>query len=152
MWMAASALAAAAFASGITMWLLREPLRPATPSPEELTRTWSSSYGTLALTVSADGAVYGVYTHDSGIIVGHYEDGLLLGQWCELPTRHGPDDGGPVQLRFARSANKLQLNGRWTYGESPTATWRNDFQGATIDDPPPPELVERLQKHEQCAQ
>ena len=119
--------------------------------PSRPRRRWpSSARAWLELTVADDGTVYGVYSHDSGIIMGHYEDGLLLGQWCELPTRRGPDDGGPLQLRFARSNHKIQLNGRWTYGESPEATWRDDFHGSTISEAPPSELVARLHKHELC--
>jgi hypothetical protein len=151
--LAAAIAGAALVASGVTYWLGRGPTSATgTPSPAELTRTWSTSYGVLDLTVTPDGTAYGVYTHDAGIVVGHYEDGLLLGQWCELPSRRGPEDGGSLQLWFARSTHKLQLTGRWTYGNAPTATWRNDFQGATVDDQPPSELVARLQQHELCPQ
>ncbi|HEX5058222.1 MAG TPA: serine/threonine-protein kinase [Kofleriaceae bacterium] len=147
---AGAVVAAAAIATGDTNWVDHSQPKVGEPTAGEVSGLWSTSYGTLDLKVAADGTAYGVYTHDSGIVMGHYEDGLFLGQWCELPSRRGPEDGGPLQLWFTHSAHKLQLSGRWSYANLPTAQWRTDFSGSMIDDKPSSELVARFDQHELC--
>jgi hypothetical protein len=121
------------------------------PSIEEATGAYSTNHGVLLLQISPSGHAYGVYQYDEGILVGHYRDGQLMGRWCEAPSRMSPKDAGNIEIRFAlNTRNRLQLEGRWRYGDDPSSAWQYDFYGNTFHSQPPPELVKRLQQRIPC--
>jgi serine/threonine protein kinase len=123
---------------------------PPAPAMAEVAGTYDVNFGVLLFTVDADGRAYGVYQHDDGILVGHYDDGLFMGVWCELPTRRAPDHAGKIEIGFAHTANHVQVEGRWTYGHEPAARWLPDWWGKSTATIPPPGLVERMRQRAQC--
>jgi len=123
--------------------------RPA-PTLAEVTGTYTTNTGVLLFTVDADGRAYGVYQHDDGILVGHYNDGLFMGVWCEAPTRRAPDDAGQIEIRFAHNASHVQIESRWTYGYDRDARWLPDWYGKSTATMPPPGLTARMKEHVQC--
>ena len=150
--------------AGTLAWrtVTREQVPPS-PTPAEISGAWEVNFGQLALHVGDDGETYGVYEHDTGILVGHYRDGLFVGRWCELPTRHGSEDAGVIQLQFTRGKQGLAVDGRWAYGDSPdtvtaysavsTTQWHTGqagFFGDKLDTPPERTLGERLDQHALC--
>jgi hypothetical protein len=133
---------------------------PETPPARELAGVWQTNFGTLVLRIDEDGGAYGVYEHDSGIVVGRYRDGLFIGRWCELPSYRDQQDAGVLQLQFARAANGHVVDGRWSYGDapdlvSPTAqaqwhTGKGGFYGEQVDRAAPAALAERLERRTPC--
>jgi len=123
---------------------------PPAPGLAEIAGTYDVNYGVMLFTVDAEGRAYGVYQHDDGILIGHYNDGLFLGVWCEAPTFRGPDNAGKLEIRFARNASRIQLEGRWTYGHERGARWLSDWFGKSTTTLPPPGLVERVKQRTQC--
>ena len=92
--------------------------------------------GNLYLEQLPDGLVVGAYGYDEGVLVGRLVDSSFRGTWCEVPTRKGPTDAGPVELTFVLVAGQRTIDGRWRYaailraarggrtGTSPTARRR----------------------------
>jgi len=123
---------------------------PPAPTTAEVAGTYDSNFGVMVMTIDADGRAYAVYQHDDGILVGHYNNGLFMGVWCESPTRRGPDDAGLIEMRFARNANHVQIEGRWTYGFDPRGHWLSDWYGKSTATMAPPGLTTRLPQHALC--
>jgi hypothetical protein len=154
----AALIAASAGAGALAAVALRSS-PPASPAREELAGTWTLNFGTMLFEVAPDGTAYGVYDHDTGVLVGHYKDGLMVGRWCELPTRRAPADAGVIQLQFARGKLGPVVEGRWAYGDVPDTTsqteplWhtgQSGFFGERVEVAPPPTLVERFAQHVVC--
>jgi hypothetical protein len=148
--LAALVVAAAAVGGGATWIGLRRGPAVGAPSNAEVSGAWDVNFGNLRLKVDADGTAYGVYEHDDGILVGRYTDGTFTGRWCELPTRRGPADAGPVELHVTRSVTRMMIEGRWRYGDAPDAQWQTDFYGFSVPTASPAALELRLQRHEPC--
>ncbi|MEY2453179.1 MAG: hypothetical protein QOD92_2753 [Acidimicrobiaceae bacterium] len=108
---------------------------------------WSGDWGDLVLRVTADGKVVAAYAYDQGMIVGTLTGRRIDGWWCEVPSRKGPGDAGPVQFDFVGDpAKSLTIDGRWQYA-SGNGTWSEDWDiDAKSTQAPPPELVARLDK------
>jgi hypothetical protein len=131
--------------------VVRRALTPApAPAMAEIAGTYDVNYGVMLFTVDAEGRAYGVYQHDDGIVVGHYNNGLFMGVWCEAPTHRGPDNAGKLEIRFAHNADRIQVEGRWTYGHDRDARWLSDWFGKSTTTIPPPGLVERMKQRAQC--
>jgi hypothetical protein len=120
------------------------------PTIAEATATYDTNFGVMVLTIDADGRAYAVYQHDEGILVGHYNNGLFMGVWCETPTRRTPDDAGFIEMRFARNASHVQIESRFTYGFNPRGPWLSDWYGKSTATMPPPGLAARHQQHTLC--
>ena len=139
----------------------KPPLAPL--SAADISGTWKVNFGTLVLKVDANGEMRGVYEHDEGRLAGRYYGGLFMGRWCELPSHRGPQDAGVLQLQFARSGDRIAIDGRWTYGDSPDTldvsgvsntlwhTGEAGFFGAKLDAVAPPSaLARRLEEPVEC--
>jgi len=139
-----------AAAGGAAAYLASRPSKPGGfPTPAELGGAWDTGlFGTMQLQVEPDGTAYGVYHWDDGIIVGNYKNGVLVGKWCELPSRRAPDDGGRLQITFVRGAHRIMVDGVWSYGE--TGAWQKDWTGSRLDSLPPIELEQRLNRRVPC--
>ncbi len=125
------------------------------PSPvtaaELASRSWHiAAFGDLLLRIEPSGAVYGVYEHDDGILQGTFAEGVFDGVWCEMPSRHGPDDAGRIQIRFVRDVDRVLLVGSWTYGMDAAAPWQRDFLGISNAMPAITPLDKRIQDHVTC--
>lgn len=142
---------ASALIGGVGGWIARAPDRiGAPPTNAEMNTSWEGRFGTLLLRVDEDGTAYGVYEHDDGILEGHYEHGVLVGWWCELPSRRPGDDAGLVEMQFVRGARRILIDGRWKYGADDKALWVRDWNGFNAEKPPAPELDQRMQRHTRC--
>ncbi|HEY5936812.1 MAG TPA: serine/threonine-protein kinase, partial [Kofleriaceae bacterium] len=147
--LAAGAIVMAGLGAGAVYLATRSKTLSKYPTPAELNGAWDTGlFGTLQLQVEPDGTAYGVYHWDDGIIVGTYQNGVLVGNWCELPSRRGPDDGGRLQITFVRGAHRIMVDGLWTYGEN--GTWQKDWTGSRLDSLPPIELEQRLNRRVPC--
>jgi hypothetical protein len=120
------------------------------PTIAEAAATYDSNFGVMVMTIDADGRAYATYQHDDGVLVGHYNNGLFMGVWCEAPTRRAPDDAGLIEMRFARNANHIQIESRWTYGFDPKVHWLSDWYGKSTATMPPPGITARIQQHALC--
>ncbi|MEJ7600080.1 MAG: serine/threonine-protein kinase [Kofleriaceae bacterium] len=158
-WLAVFGIAMLATGAGAAAaWTARDSmLAPLTPA--DISGTWKVNFGTLVLRVDNDGRVFGAYEHDEGTLVGRYHDGLFMGRWCEQPTQRGPKDAGVLQLQFARRADRIVVDGRWTYGDLPDSvgvaetqwhTHEAGFFGAKLDVAPPVALARRLEGRASC--
>ncbi|MEJ7599399.1 MAG: hypothetical protein WKG01_15945 [Kofleriaceae bacterium] len=147
--MIAIGLAAAATASAITAYLVHDPRPRGVFGQAEVSGSWMMNYGNMQLQVEPDGTVYGVYEHDEGILIGRYENDVIKGVWCELPTRRGPSDAGHFEVRFARANDRLLMEGRWRYGDSPSALWQPDWVGFALSTPNVI-LEQRIQRRLPC--
>lgn len=110
---------------------------------------WSGDWGNLAMRVDADGGVVASYSHDAGDIVGTInDDGIMVGWWCEAPSRSPDNDAGTVEMRLVEGSNGAAIDGRWTYGEHTASKgWRDDWDiAAKTSSEPPAELTARLDK------
>ena len=142
---------AAALLGAAAMYAFEAPAAPRPVSGDEISGVWNTGmFGTMQLQVDPDGKAYAVYEWDDGVIVGNFADGVLVGKWCEVPTRKGPDDGGLLRLTFIRGPHRIAADGVWTYGDSATATWQPNWTGWKLTTAPPSELVQRLQRHVLC--
>ncbi|MGN6109171.1 MAG: serine/threonine-protein kinase [Kofleriaceae bacterium] len=144
--------AAAAIGAAVTYAVVYAPPPADPPTGAEISRAWLVNFGNMLVDIDERGNAYAVYGHDEGIIVGHYHDGLLIGRWCELPSRTSSDDSGVIELRFARSTRDLVVEGRWKYGDALTAPWQIGPAGffGRSDAAPPPELARRFAQRMPC--
>lgn len=129
------------------------PQSPPQPAGEPLSSGavsgfWTGDWGDLVLRVSDGGRVVATYAHDQGMIVGTLSGRRITGWWCEVPSRKGPGDAGPVQFDFVGEPGQaLAIDGRWLYASGATsgATWSEDWDiDAKSQTPPPQALVDRL--------
>ena len=148
-------------ATTVALWPTRPtPIAPLDPA--HITGTWKVNFGALALRVEPDGSAFGVYEHDDGTLAGRYLEGLFMGRWCEQPSRVGPKDAGVLQLHFARTGDRIVVDGRWSYGDAPDPVdiadagrtqWHGGeagFFGAKLDVPAPTALAKRLAERVPC--
>jgi hypothetical protein len=126
------------------------PSPPAPPgaalSAAELTGFWSGDWGDLLMQVSPDGKVIATYNYDEGMIIGSLSGRRITGWWCEVPTRKGPTDAGPVQFDFLGDpGSSLAIDGRWQYASGTANGWSEDWDITAKTSTSPPEvLVDRL--------
>ncbi len=113
-------------------------------------KVFEGTTGTLLLHVDPDGAAYGVYTRNAGILTGRFAHGELTGSWCEQPGRKPPLEAGLAKLRFVRGADRVVIDGTWILGHDANVMWHAGYLAAGTGTPPDPALVARLQQHEPC--
>ncbi len=90
--------------------------------------SWSGDWGNLYLEQLPDGLVVGAYGYDEGVLVGRLVDSSFRGTWCEVPSRKGPTDAGPVELTFVLVDGQRTIDGRWRYaGDAAGSAWREDW-------------------------
>jgi hypothetical protein len=150
--LAGAALVATALAAGVAFAVTRtKSAHPAPIAAAELNeRAWHVNFGEMRLHANADGALYGVYDHGNGVLVGTYANDRFVGWWCQEPTRNGPDDAGQVVLHFVRGENRILIEGMWTYGDGRAAAWQDNFYGVSLETPPEYKLEQRMQHHVGC--
>jgi len=103
---------------------------------------WTGDWGQLLLGERA-GKLVGAYSHDEGMIVGAMQNGVLVGWWCEVPSRKAPKDAGEVEMRFiTNDEGKRAIDGRWRYGSE--GVWKEDWDIAWDTGTPDSALVKRL--------
>jgi hypothetical protein len=105
---------------------------------------WSGDWGDLVMRVGADGSVVAAYAYDQGVIVGAVSGGVMRGWWCEAPSRTGPRDAGPVEMRLVTLDGRTSIDGRWAYAEAPDSFNENWDITAKSNDAAPADLVARL--------
>ena len=90
--------------------------------------SWTGDWGDLYLEQLTDGLVVGAYGYDEGVLVGRLVGNSFQGTWCEVPTRAGPGDAGPVELTFVLADGRRTIDGRWRYAGDPAGSaWREDW-------------------------
>ncbi|MEA2185966.1 MAG: hypothetical protein QOK16_977 [Solirubrobacteraceae bacterium] len=77
---------------------------------------WTSDAFGPTIFRAVDGEIRGVLRMARGTVIARIVDGVLVGTWCEAPTRRLPRDLGEVQWRMTKSAGTGQLIGRWRFG------------------------------------
>ena len=113
-----------------------------TVTPDSVSGYWTGDWGKLVL-ATRGGKIVGAYSHDDGLLVGELKDGVLVGWWCETPSRKPTKDAGDVEMKFVTNAEgKRAIDGRWRYGSD--GTWREDWDIAFDEATPDPALVKRL--------
>ncbi len=133
------------------------PIPPSPPEPtgaavsgSDVTGFWSGDWGDLVLRVEGT-KVIATYAYDQSEIVGTLSGRRITGWWCEVPTRKGPTDSGPVQFDFIGDPRTSgRIDGRWQYASAGAdAQWSEDWDiSAKSAEPPPQELVDRLDRVE----
>jgi hypothetical protein len=103
---------------------------------------WTGDWGKLMLRSVGD-EVRATYLHDEGTVTGRMsEEGVVVGWWCEAPSREAPKDAGQVEFRFVDTDGQLALDGRWRYASE--GEWREDWDLVRVNEQPPEELVARF--------
>jgi hypothetical protein len=121
---------------------------------DDVLGSWSGDWGNLYLEQLPDGLVVGAYGYDEGVLVGRLVDRSFRGTWCEVPTRTGPSDAGPVELTFVLVDGQRAIDGRWRYASEPAGSaWREDWNLTDRStEAPDPVLVARAKDPAQrCA-
>jgi hypothetical protein len=77
---------------------------------------WTSDAFGPTVFRAVGGEIRGVLRMARGTVVARLVDGVLVGTWCEAPTRRLPRDLGEVQWRMTKSAGTGELIGRWRFG------------------------------------
>jgi hypothetical protein len=77
---------------------------------------WTSDAFGPTIFRAVDGEIRGVLRMARGTVIARLVDGVLVGTWCEAPTRRLPRDLGEVQWRMTKSAGTGELIGRWGFG------------------------------------
>ena len=109
--------------------------------PADVAGYWTGDWGQLVLG-ERNGKVVGAYSHDEGVIVGSLQAGVLIGWWCEVPSRKPSKDAGDVEMKFVTIDGKRSIDGRWRYGSE--GEWREDWDISWDAGTPDPALVKRL--------
>jgi hypothetical protein len=121
------------------------PVAPVPAQPQltaaEVAGYWTGDWGQLVLQQHGDKMV-GAYSHDEGMLVGTLQNGLLVGWWCEVPSRKPPGDAGDVEMKFVTVDGKRSIDGRWRYGTE--GEWREDWDISWDQGAPAEELTKRL--------
>lgn len=104
---------------------------------------YSGDWGDMVLRAQGD-AIWGVYAHNGGTIVGAIQsDGVFRGWWTQLPSRTGTD-AGEVEFRWSQTTGQvIALDGRWRYGT--TGTWLENWDVNLVTDrSAPTDLTDRF--------
>jgi hypothetical protein len=104
---------------------------------------YSGDWGDMVLRAHG-AAIWGVYAHNGGTIVGAVEsDGVFRGWWSQLPARAGAD-AGEVEFRWSQTTGQvIALDGRWRYGT--TTTWLENWDIDLVSDrEAPTDLTDRF--------
>ena len=92
---------------------------------KEVEGYWTGDWGQLVFR-EKDGKMLAAYNHDEGTIVGTIQGDLLVGWWCEVPSRKPDHDAGDVEMKFITNPDgKRAIDGRWRYGAS--EAWHDDW-------------------------
>jgi hypothetical protein len=107
-------------------------------TPRDVAGVWTSdAYGPTVFRVFG-ARVLGALRLARGTVSSRIVGGVLLGTWCEAPTRKLPDDLGEVQWRLTKSRGRNHLVGRWRFGSE--GSWRGGWDltrigGAELEPP-----------------
>ena len=105
---------------------------------------WTGDWGDIVFRYEPDGTVVGAYAWDDGMVIGRLEGEVLVGWWCETPSRLPDIDAGSVEMRLVDDGTGTSIDGRWTYGVS-DGTWDEGWDiDAISEEAPPADLVARL--------
>ncbi|HET9988345.1 MAG TPA: serine/threonine-protein kinase [Kofleriaceae bacterium] len=143
-------VAVAAIATAAVALATRSPAVPPVSAAEINGKSFNVEVGELTMRIDPDGAAYGVFATQDGIVTGHFADGVFTGYWCNVPSRRPPLNAGSAKLHFIRGEGRLLIDGSWIFGDEQAVPWHADFFGVEQAMAPTAALVERLQRHELC--
>jgi len=107
---------------------------------------WTGDWGDIVFRIEDDGTVVGAYLWDEGMVIGKLVDDVLVGWWCEVPSRQPDVDAGDVEMRLVQDGSGTHIDGRWSYGQA-GGTWNDNWDiDAISEDEPPADLVARLDR------